>query len=139
MKIFPVLLLVAAVLAGCSATERFDNKTYLALVAKTHREYFQSPERAYQAEMRFAQYVRDSMHRGIDFPNETVLVWTYPRIALSAEYAGRKNQADNLFAFAEEFRKRVYPNQPIDGTGRFHTLREAVIYMDRESGVPWLK
>ena len=86
-----------------------------------------------------AEYVRNSIRQGVAFPDKTVLVWVYPRIALAAEYAGRKEEAARLFAYSEDYRRQVYPGEPIDRSGRFKTLRDAVVFMDKNAGVPWLK
>jgi hypothetical protein len=133
-----VALLFVIALAACGPEEKTGNQTYLALCKETESEYFQSAERAYRAQMRFAEHVRDSIRLGVPFPDEKVLVWVYPRIGLAAEYLGRKEEAAHIFAFAEEFRKRLYPGEPVDRTGKFPTLRDAVLYMDRNAKVPWL-
>jgi hypothetical protein len=67
-----------------------------------------------------------------------VLVWVYPRIGLAAEYMGEKEKAAHIFAFAEAYRERLYPGEPVDRTGTFRTLKEVVLFMDRNSKVPWL-
>jgi hypothetical protein len=139
MKIAVIALFFACILAACRSEKEKERATYLALVETTTREYRIDPERAYHAEKRMAEYVEGSIKRGIQFPDRTVLVWTYPRIAIAAEYSGRKEEAARLHEFAEAFAKQVYPGEPIDRSGRFKTLKEAALYMDREAEVSWLK
>lgn len=139
MKITVLFLCLVVGMTACKSKDQKHWDAYQALVTKTEREYREGPDQAYKAELRFADYVKDSMRRGFAFPDKNVLVWTYPRIALAAEYSGRKDIAARMFAFAEEYREQVYPGEPVDRSGRFKTLREAVIYMDRNSGIPWLK
>jgi hypothetical protein len=139
MKAVLLILLASTVLFSCKSQEEKRHQAYCELVETTMREYGESAERGYQAQIRFAEYIKDSMRRGIAFPDNSVLVWTYPRIALAAEYSGRKEEAVRMYAFAEEFEKQVYPGEPTDRSGRFKTLRDAVIYMDRAAGVLWLK
>jgi hypothetical protein len=132
-------ILLPSLMTSCKSKKEMHDEAYVALVSETERRYLLSPTDAYDAETKFAAYVQDSMHQGFAFPDARVLVWTYPRIALAAEYCGRKEEADRMFSFSEAYRLKIYPNQPLDKTGKFKTLRDAVLYMDRDSRVPWVK
>jgi hypothetical protein len=134
-----LLLVTAVAIVACKSQKQKNDEASLALIAETDRAYFQSPEQGYQAQLKLAAYVEDSIRRGVTFPDKKVLVWVYPRIALAAEYSGRKKQATRLFAFSETYRRQLYPNEPVDKSGRFKTLRDAVVYMDRNAKVPWLQ
>jgi len=139
VKLSTLLLVATVAIAARKSDEQKSDEAYLALAAETNRAYFQSAEQAYHAELKFEAYIKDSIRRGVAFPDKKVLVWVYPRIALAAEYSGRKEEATRMFAFSETYAKQLYPYVPIDESRRFKTLREAVIYMDRNSKVPWIK
>lgn len=88
---------------------------------------------------RLIEYTEASVERGDTFPSRNVLVWLYPRLAIAAEYSGRLEESATLYRSAEAYAQEIYPNEPIDKSGQFLTLRDAIIYMDSKAGVSWIK
>jgi hypothetical protein len=139
VRLWASLLVVAGLGVGCAKHQPDAAASYRALVEKTARAFSKDPEAAYQGEVAFSKFVLDSMAQGRPFPNQAVLAWTYPQIALAAEYSGRREEAARMFVFAEAYLRRLHPGQPIDRSGQFKTLRDLVVYMNCSAGVRWLK
>jgi len=139
MKIFAVLIFVVLDLCGCSSRQAEARREYLALLEKTNHEYAESADRAYVAESHLVEYVERSLKAGRKFPDKSLLMWGYARVALAAECTGRSDEANRMYDAAEKIREEVYPGQPVDRSGKFKSLREETLFMERTAGTKWLK
>jgi hypothetical protein len=139
-KLIRHLLIFGALgLAACKSKLEREQAEYLAMVKTTQDANFQSdPQVAYEAEVRFIDFVKERQKVGAFLPNPNVLVWDYPRLAILAEYCGRTDEASRLFSEAEQYARKIYPNEPAAKTSAA-ALRASIDEITNAEKAPWKK
>lgn len=136
-----LLLIALLAIAGCDTKRAREQAEYFAAVKKQAEGYHSSdPEQAYEAEAEFVRFVEGREETGgfLARPGPELLVWEYARLALMAEYCGRKDEAAGLLIKAEQCARKAYPNEPAAKTSAA-ALREDMEEIATSDKVLWKK